>query len=62
MCYDGGSKFNKAKYTTYFGAEDFHRIFPYMSPDAVVKALGDLKNEGLVKEIHRGHVSLYTLI
>lgn len=42
--------------------EDYPRIFPYMPASAVVKALGDLKNEGLVKEIHRGHVSWYTLI
>lgn len=42
--------------------KDFHRIFPYMSASAVTKALGELKNEGLIKEIHRGHVSLYTII
>lgn len=40
----------------------FPRIFPYMSAKAVTKALGELKNEGLIKEIHRGHVSLYTII
>lgn len=43
-------------------SKDLPRLFPYMTAAAVVKALGELKDAGLVKELPRGDVSWFTII
>lgn len=42
--------------------KDFPRIFPYLAASTVDKALRKLRDEGLVRKVHHGHISWYTII
>lgn len=55
-CYYDGHPWVPMRY------KDIPRLFPYMTAEAVVKALGELKDAGLVRELPRGDVSWFTII
>lgn len=40
-------------------SKDFPRVFPYLPAKAVGRALRKLRDEGLVREVHCGHIRWY---
>jgi hypothetical protein len=53
-CYDGC-------YWIRMPSKDFPRVFPYLHPSTVSKALRKLRDEGLIRTVRHGRVCWYTI-
>nr|DAL88381.1 MAG TPA: dissimilatory sulfite reductase D [Caudoviricetes sp.] len=53
--------FHDGRYWVRMPYEDFPRMFPELSSDAVCEALGRLEDKGLLRMVHYGRLSWYVI-
>lgn len=53
--------YHDGRYWVRMPYEDFPRMFPELTSDAVSKALRKLEGEGLLRMVHHGRISWYTI-
>lgn len=53
--------FHAGRYWVRMPYEDFPRMFPELPESIVSKALGKLEDEGLLRMVHYGRLSWYTM-
>nr|UVX82242.1 MAG: Replication initiator protein A (RepA) N-terminus [Bacteriophage sp.] len=53
--------YHDGRYWVRMPYEDFPRMFPDLSADAVSEAIGKLEDEGLLRMVHYGNLSWYVV-
>lgn len=53
--------YHDGRYWVRMPYEDFPRMFPYLPAAVVSKAIGKLEDEELLRMVHHGHLSWYTI-